>query len=206
MKPFLPLRLLIISIFICGAAGCASEPVLEVEQSYEPIIPIPEVGEWILISGVDEHGLIAEDELQLLVDPEPDAGVLANLPTGVPVLVEEKINTGPQNLRRFYRVLALNGMSGWISDYYVRRVVYIFDISRQTVRLYDAPDGEVAADITNIYPVAIVDASRPDWWEVQTADGQYRGWILAEQVKESPEPEFLFVQDLGLGGDGQHDH
>lgn len=200
----------LILIYLLTGCALAVEPVSEEtisgEQATAAVVPVPEDAEWIVLSGVDEHGWIAEGELQLLASPDPEAGIVASVPTGVPVVVEEKINTGPQNLRRFYRVLSLNGMSGWISDYYVRRTVYIFDVSRQTVRLYDDPGGEVAADITNIYPVIVIDAARPDWWRVETADGLYQGWIPAEQVKESSEPEFLFIQDPNHVHDGTHDH
>lgn len=154
---------------------------------------------WVMVSGVDEHGLIAEHELVLLSEPEAataEAAAVAEttIHTGTAVAVYEIRQTGPQNLRRFYRIEAPTGETGWISDYYVRRTVYLFNLEGTSVSLYADPSTDnVLATVTNITPVS-VKSPVADWWIVQTADGTLTGWVQARYVKESPEPEFLLNQ------------
>lgn len=172
-----------------------------------PIVPLPEAvhitndaGEtiatqpgllWVLVSGVDEHGLIAEHELNLMAAPILEADVERLVHTGTAVAVQEIRQTGPQNLRRFYRVMTIEGDSGWISDYYVRRVGYLFNENGTDVPIFAAPEGSEVSRLPNVSPVTIKDPTRPDWWIVQTMAGDLTGWVPVSFVKESPEPEFL---------------
>lgn len=148
---------------------------------------------WILISGVDEHGLVTEDELALLAAPDAAADATAYIHTGLPAAVYEIRQTGPQSLRHFYRVQTAAGDSGWVSDYYVRRLGYLFDGQKKTVSLYNGPRGELQAEVANVTPVELVNPTG-DWWQVRSPDGTVSGWLPASFVKESPEPEFLLNQ------------
>jgi hypothetical protein len=146
---------------------------------------------WVLLSGVDEHGLMAEAELTLLKEPDSAAEAEATVPTGVAAAVYEIRQTGPQQLRRFYRVQTTGGDSGWISDYYVRRVGYLYRAGTEGVSLYESPDGRQLQSVANVTPVVIKEPTRSDWWLVQVVDTEIVGWVPAGVVKESPEREFL---------------
>jgi hypothetical protein len=146
---------------------------------------------WVLLSGVDEHGLVAEAELALLREPDGSAGDGPMAPTGVAAAVHEIRQTGPQNLRRFYRVQTTGGQSGWISDYYVRRVAYLYQSGAEGVALYESPDGRQVHTVANVTPVVIKEPTRSDWWLVQVVDTEIVAWVPASVVKESPEREFL---------------
>ena len=154
--------------------------------------------QWVLVSGVDEHGLIAEHEVTLLSDAAVDAPITASIYTGAPATINEIRQGGPQNLRRFYHVTLVDGRQGWTSDYYIRRLAYLFDETRTAVALYAAPDGTKVGEVANVTPVVLRDATQPDWWLVQTVDNSQVGWVPASMVKESSEPEFLTKT--------QHDH
>ncbi len=153
---------------------------------------------WVLLSGVDEHGLIAEHELILLTSPDPTAAQAARVHTGVAAAVQEIRHTGPQNVRRFYHVQTVTGATGWISDYYVRRVAYLFDANGSTISLYSAPDGLEVEQLSNVSPVTIKVPTDDEWWLVQAVQTGTMGWVRVSFVKESPAWEFLLNQ--------QHDH
>ena len=152
-------------------------------------------GTWVLLSGVDEHGLVAEHEVALLLEPDPAADAGTYHHTGIAAAVQEIRHTGPQNLRRFYRVQLMTGEAGWISDYYVRHLAYLFDKNGQTVALYASPDGVAVGEVANVTPVVVRDPSDVDWWLVQTVESGLVGWVSVRMIKESPEPEFLLEQD-----------
>lgn len=154
--------------------------------------------EWVLLSGVDEHGLTAEHDLTLLADADPQAAALTQIHTGTPVIVLEIRQVGPQGLQRFYHVQTLDGATGWISDYYVRRQAYVFDIDGTKVSIFDKPRGAEIARLENITPVTLRQPQDAIWWQVSTLDGSVLGWVETKFVKESPEKEFL------LGGDHEH--
>lgn len=151
-------------------------------------------GLWIMLSGVDEHGLIVEHELTLFDEPNNEESSTSLIHTGTAVVVHEIRQTGPQGLRRYYRVQAINGQTGWISDYYVRRLVYLFNEEGTTVPLFAAPEGQEVAQLPNVTPVIIKEPTQEAWWIVQTVQGDLLGWVEASYVKESPEPEFLLNQ------------
>ena len=146
---------------------------------------------WVLLSGVDEHGLIAEHLLTLWSEPDAAADASYFVHSGVAAAVMEIRQSGPQNLQRFYRVETVAGESGWISDYYVRRVVYLYDETSDTVALYAAPNGSEITRLPNISPVAIQEPTGSDWWQVQPLESDTSGWVPANSVVESPLREFL---------------
>jgi hypothetical protein len=201
MKHFLFL-LLLLNIWLVGCATDAGPPTSVVPLP-ETVMITNEAGEtiatqtgplWVLLSGVDEHGLIAEHELTLLAEADALSDAKSTIHTGVAVAVQEIRHTGPQNLQRFYHIQTLDGHNGWISDYYVRRVGYLFNDSGTEVSLYAAPGENEVAQLPNITPIAIKDPTRTDWWIVQTVDSELTGWVEAGYVKESSEPEFLLNQ------------
>ena len=148
--------------------------------------------EWVLLSGVDEHGLTAEHSLTLLTDADPNAPEVSQIHTGHPVIVLEIRQVGPQGLQRFYYVQTLEGITGWISDYYVRRQAYLFNHEGTTVLIYDKPQGVQIAQLANVTPVTLRQPQELTWWQVSTLDGNVLGWVESRFVKESPEEEFLF--------------
>jgi len=147
--------------------------------------------QWVLLSGVDEHGLMAEPRVHLLDSPKPDAAQTVEFPTGVPAAIAEIRHTGPQNLQRFYHVELLDGQTGWISDYYVRRVSYLYTQDAQEIELFFSPGGIAVTRLPNVSPVTLVDPTRSDWWLVRASDNSVAGWVSAGEVKESSEPAFL---------------
>lgn len=153
---------------------------------------------WVLISGVDEHGLLIDHSLNLLAEPNPTAerGVL--LHSGIAAAVLEIHHTGPQNLQRFYKVQTITGQTGWISDYYVRRTAYLFDDDSDTISIYSSPNGIEIAELTNVSPVTVKNPLDPDWWLIQSVEHGTFGWVQFEFIRESPVWEFLLNQ--------QHDH
>ena len=163
-----------------------------------PIAEQPGFLEWVLLSGVDEHGLPAEHELTLLADADPRAAALTQIHTGSPVIVLEIRQEGPQGLQRFYHIQTLDGMTGWISDYYVRRQAYLFNSEGTTVPIFDKPRGAEIARLKNVTPVTLRQPQDSNWWQVSTLDGSVIGWVEYKFVKESPDKEFLSGAD--------HDH
>lgn len=146
---------------------------------------------WVLLSGVDEHGLLMEQEISLLSQPDPAAAPGPVVPTGTAAAVMEIQQGGPQNLQRFYHVQTITGFAGWVSDYYIRRVAYLYNAAADTVPLYDAPDGAQTALVPNVTPVTIQQPTDNQWWLVQLVGEARSGWVQIDVVKESPEWEFL---------------
>ena len=189
-----------ILLLLPGVAACSSgEP--EIPPLPSPIPISDEAGQiigeqppgplWVLVSGVDEHGLIAEHAVTLHDTAGLDATPLYEVHTGAPALVDEIQQGGPQNLRRFYRVTLPSGESGWLSDYYIRRRAYLYNDEGETVTLYASPEGVAVGQVGNVSPVILREATDPEWWLVQTADQNLVGWVHYSYVKESSQPEFL---------------
>jgi hypothetical protein len=201
---------LLFLLALWGGMGCQAEPTAVLIDPGPTAVPITNGREeivswqdgplWVLISGVDEHGLMAEPNIYLLSRGDVLAFTNEHVHTGIAAAVLEIRQDG---LRRFYHVLATDGQSGWVSDYNVRRVAYLYDGRRTEVTLYDAPKGNPVATLTNVYPVHLLNPTAAEWWEVTTLDGATRGWIQAEYVKESSEKEFLINGGV-LSAD--HDH
>ncbi|GAB4579490.1 MAG: hypothetical protein Fur0022_22280 [Anaerolineales bacterium] len=168
-------------------------PITNVEGT--PIAEQPGFVEWVLLSGVDEHGLTVEHLLTLLSDADPNALPLTQIHTGHPGVVLEIRHVGPQNLQRFYYVETLDHITGWISDYYVRRRAYLYNREAEQVAIYDAPQGAEIAQLVNVSPVTLLQPQDFDWWQVSSLDGSVVGWVEAKFVKESPEREFLLGTD-----------
>jgi hypothetical protein len=165
---------------------------------------------WVLISGVDEHGLLQERRVPLLSDADAAAESGQRVRTGSPAAVYEIRVSGPQNLRRFYRVRAVSGESGWVSDYYIRRRAFLYNDQGERVPVYGAPDGEVVAQAANVSQVTLIDPTQAEWWQVAGIDGSYTGWVPVSYIKESSEREFLLVQQYLLDDEEeptpQHSH
>ncbi|MFQ5435663.1 MAG: hypothetical protein ACE5FD_12370 [Anaerolineae bacterium] len=153
---------------------------------------------WILVSGVDEHGLIAEHEVTLLSAPDAAADPGPVVHTGVPAAVYEIRQAGPQSLQRFYRIKTTTGAAGWVSDYYVRRIAYLYNPDAATVPIYASPNGQEVGRLPNVSPVLIKEPSRSDWWLIQGVEDNILGWVEAGTVKESADRQFLTNE--------QHDH
>jgi hypothetical protein len=160
-----------------------------------PIAEQPGFLEWVLVSGVDEHGLTAEHFLALLAEPEAGAPVAAETHTGSPVSVLEIRHVGPQGLQRFYHVETLEGVRGWISDYYIRRQAYVFNFDGTSVPVFENPGGDQIAELANVTPVTLRGPQGFDWWLVGSLDGSVVGWVAARFVKESPEESCLLGED-----------
>jgi hypothetical protein len=147
----------------------------------------------VLLSGVDEHGLTAEHFLSLLEAPNPAAAVAAEIHTGSPVSVLEIRHVGPQGLQRFYHVETLEGIRGWISDYYVRRQAYLFNLDG--IPVLDEPGGLTVAELANVTPITLRAPQELIWWQIGSLDGSVVGWVETRYVKESPEEAFLLGED-----------
>ncbi|HKI54459.1 MAG TPA: SH3 domain-containing protein [Anaerolineales bacterium] len=207
------LSLLLLFFFLLAACGNTTPPPPTPTFTPPPTLPViaspitvsnaegtpiseqPGFLEWVLLSGVDEHGLKAEHDLTLLADADPQAAALTQIHTGSPVIVLEIRQVGPQGLQRFYRVKTLDGITGWISDYYVRRQAYVFNSEGKTVPIFDKPRGAEIAQLENITPVTLRQPQDSNWWQVSTLDGSVLGWVEYEFVKESPDKEFLLGED-----------
>lgn len=153
---------------------------------------------WVLISGVDDHGLIQERRVTLLSAADAFAEIDLRVRTGTPAAVYEVRVTGPQNLQRFYRVQTTGGEAGWVSDFYVRRRAFLYNDQGDNVPVYDAPDGSIIAQAENVSQVNLIDPTQEAWWQVQAVDESYVGWIPTSYIKESSASEFLLVQQYLL--------
>jgi len=160
-----------------------------------PIFEQPGFVEWVLLSGVDEHGLVLEHMLTLFTEADPNAPALTQIHTGHPVIVLEIRHVGPQGLQRFYHVQTLEGITGWISDFYVRRQAYVFNLEGTMVPIFDKPQGAEIAQLANVTPVTLRQPQDLTWWQVSTLDGSMLGWVESRFVKESSEEEFLLGED-----------
>ncbi len=172
-----------------------ASPIIVSNAEGTPLSQQPGFVEWVLLSGVDEHGLTAEHSLTLLADADANAPEVSKIHTGHPVIILEIRQVGPQGLQRFYHVQTLEGITGWISDYYVRRQAYLFNHEGTTVSIYDKPQGAPIAQLANVTPITLRQPQELTWWQVSTLDGNVLGWVESRFVKESPEEEFLFGED-----------
>lgn len=162
------------------------------------VVKLQEGEMWVLVSGVDEHGLIIEHDLLLLLEPRQNSLWSEwMVHSGTPAAVLEIHYSGPQNLRRFYHIETPSGAIGWISDYYVRPLAYLYEPAAETVPLYAEPEGEMTAELANVSPVKLLDPTDELWWEVEALSGE-RGWVPVELIKESAARQFLT--------DTQHEH
>lgn len=193
--------------FITGAVGCGVSPAASVIAPPTAVPLQTDAGQtlstqpgplWVLVSGVDEHGLVATPRLTLLAAPDPAAAGQGQVATGQPAWVDAIRQNGPQGLRRFYHVQLVSGESGWLPDFYIRRTAYLYLPDVTLLPLFDQPEGVVVAWMPNISPVILLNPAAPDWWLVQDPNTEISGWVPAVQVKESSEREFL--QNAG------HDH
>lgn len=171
----------------------SSIPVLNEQGT--PIASQPGFVEWVLLSGVDEHGLTLEHMLTLITEADPNAPALTQIHTGHPVIVLEISHVGPQALQRFYHIQTRDGLTGWISDFYVRRTAYLFNHEGTTVPIFDKPQGAEITQLANVTPITLRKPQDLTWWQVSTLDGSVLGWVESRFVKESPEAEFLLGED-----------
>jgi hypothetical protein len=153
-----------------------------------------------MLSGVDEHGLIAEHFLTLLADADAGAASIAEVHTGIPADVLEIRHVGPGGLQRFYRVETVTGEVGWISDFYIRRQAYLFNISGTTVPIHDTPNGPPVSEAPNVSPIVLLDPTAEGWWQIGSVEGELLGWVFVGFIQESPEEEFLFNTHAHPGG------
>jgi hypothetical protein len=206
MKLFSPFLFFVLLLTACSVTNAPTltplpthpiiaSPITVSNAEGTPISQQPGFVEWVLLSGVDEHGLTAEHSLTLLADADPNAPEVSQIHTGHPVIVLEIHQVGPQGLQRFYHVQTLEGITGWISDYYVRRQAYLFNHKGTTVSIYDMPQGAQIAQLVNVTPITLRQPQELTWWQVSTLDGNVLGWVESRFVKESPEEEFLFGED-----------
>ncbi|MCA9983427.1 MAG: hypothetical protein KDE59_04000 [Anaerolineales bacterium] len=196
--------LLLILLAGCASPSPANPPIatpagaVPITDADGSVISSQPGSGWVMVSGVDDHGLIVEHELNVTAAAGVDGSIIAQIHTGSAVVVQEIRQIGPQALRRYYHIEALDGTTGWISDYYIRRVVYLFNENGTSVILTTAPGNGAATSLPNVSPVTILDPTDENWWQVQAVEQDLTGWVASEFVKESPEPEFLLNQ--------QHDH
>ncbi len=156
---------------------------------------------WVLLSSVNQYGLIVEPELILMATPDPSSEAVerGKVTTGMAAAVLEIRQGGPQNLQRFYYVQIVGGQTGWVSDHYIRRLAYLYNDQAETVPLYAEPDPNTeASQIPNVSPIKLIDPTNPDWWQVETGDGNLQGWVEVKYVKESPNEEFLLYEQYSL--------
>ena len=202
--PMLKKLVWFVTLFLVGCNSFVSTTPTPVFSPPADSIPITDdsgatiatqpTGLWVMLSGVDEHGLIVEHDLTLFDEPDNPEATTSLIHTGTAVAVHEIRQTGPQGLRRFYRIQATDGQTGWISDFYVRRVVYLFNDEGTTVPLFASPGEREMAQLPNVTPVILKEPTQDEWWIVQTVEGDMLGWVAANFVKESPEPEYLLNQ------------
>jgi len=146
---------------------------------------------WVLVSGVDDHGLVIDAHVNLYAAADLNSQTVAQVETGTPVTVLEIRHLGPQQLVRFYRVQTTSGISGWVSDYFIRRHAYLFNIDGTFVPIYESRGGAKLAEAPNVSPVFLVDPRNDGWWQIVYLDGSVTGWVPASHVKESSEEAFL---------------
>jgi hypothetical protein len=189
--------------------GACSSPVALTPDNSTPIPVSNQAGEviasqpgplWVMLSGVDEHGLIAEHFLELLAEADANAAPIAEVHTGIPADVLEIRHVGPGGLQRFYHVETVTGEIGWISDFYIRRQAYLFNIAGTTVSIHETPGGPPASEVANVSPVVLLDPTAEGWWQVGSVEGELLGWVFVGFIQESPEEEFLFNTHAHPGG------
>lgn len=157
---------------------------------------------WVLLSGVNDHGYLEEPQLSLYSEPSYTSDIATEVTSGLPALVLEIRHLGEGGLQRFYRVQSQHSASGWISDYYVNRSGYLFNVEDDRLPVYDAPNGAIVEQVENVTEVMIVDPlSDADWWQVRLLDKDSLVWVQKEYVRESSKAEFL----LNLTGESSYD-
>lgn len=192
---------MVLLAILWGGAALASEKI-PVTDSTGKITTYQPGPVWILLSGVDEHGLMGDEPLRLLDQPNPmlEDGVV--IPTGMAAKVEEIRADGP---RRFYKVTTVTDQTGWVSDFFVLRWGYLYEEFADTAPMYEKISGQIVAQIDNVSPVRLIDPRDPDWWQVESIVDQTTGWVPVRLVKESPAVGHL-AGHQHVGHNNKHTH
>jgi hypothetical protein len=199
MKRFISITFLFLSGLLVACGSQSSERWLP--EKPPAAIPITD-GEgyflrqeegplWTIVSGVDEDGTIESPFIGLLDAPDPAAETVHWVATGAPVAIHEIRQTGPQNLWRFYLARTVDGRSGWIPDYFIRRQVYLYNHNQATIPLYATPGEGVIFETGQVTPVRLLSPTEDGWWQVQLINSDVSGWAATDHIKESPIWDYL---------------
>lgn len=140
----------------------------------------------VLVSGRDDHGLVAEQTVDLR--DGPDGAVVGSVPDGtlVEVLAEEST---------WLRVRTLPGapaLDGWVDDYYLRGTVHVVgDPPACPVAAYDDSGSRVVGALepsvqVSIHDHHVIDGRR--WVAVSPGGGGELVLVPEGQVQELPGP------------------
>ncbi len=133
------------------------------------------------MSGKDDHGLVAQEVVEILDRPEGRA--VGNVPDGTLVYV-----VGED--REWLEVETLEGrrVVGWINDFYLRGQVHLVgDPPACPVPLRGEPDGAPFAELAASQQVVLVD-HHGDWVGVQPVGDDRLGVVPRGFVSELPGP------------------
>ncbi len=135
----------------------------------------------LLVSGRDDHGLVAQDEVEVL--DRPDGRPVAKVTDGtlVSVLGED---------HEWLEVETLEGrrIAGWVNDFYLRGQVHVVgDPPACPVPLRGAPGGPPFAELAASAQVVLVD-HHGDWVGVQPLGDDRLGVVPRAFISELPGP------------------
>lgn len=138
----------------------------------------------LLVSGRDEHGLLAQRTVGLL--GEPDGARVASVQDGTLVHVVEVRG-------EWLRVRALEGASveGWVNDYYLRGTVHVATPRGCAARAARAPGGTPDRSLTpNVQAELLAVATREGraWVQVRTLVEPDVAWVERRAVHELSSP------------------
>ncbi len=156
-----------------------------------PVTAEPDVGRPIvLVSGRDDHGLVASDEVALLAEPalEGDEVVVTTLADGT--LVRVLGDDGGSWLN----VVPLDGgPGGWIDDFHLRGTAHVVGEEQACpTALHASVDGPVLRELRASEQVELLDDHTTEdgrrWVGVRSVQGGVVGLVPAATLSQQPGP------------------
>jgi hypothetical protein len=153
---------------------------------------------YVIVSTTDEHGLKGQALLELFSQPDPndETAIVTTVRSGTIAEVLEIRRMPPDYLRGFYLV-SVNGETGWVGDYYARRIVYVVEFDEQGCACAmpipfwsDAALTQPNGTIDNRSPIKLLSGEGSSV-QVQILSNGAIGWLSRDSVFESQENEFL---------------
>lgn len=178
---------LALAVFPLVSAGCGTDVGGLPRAASGPAVAAPSFPRPVLIvSGKDDHGLLAEAHVALLDAPRFDAATAGEVDDGTLVRVLEARGEWHR-----VRSLAAAPASGWIHDHSLRGTAHLRALTGCAVGLQERPGGPPAGRLAANAQVEMLAAvrARGVLWVRVRALGSRRtgGWVRRDALDELPD-------------------
>lgn len=178
---------LALAVFAVVNAGCGTDAGRHPRAASDPAVAAPSVPRPVLIvSGKDDHGLLAEARVALLQAPRFGAAAAGEVDDGTLVRVL-------QARGEWHRVrsLAAAPTSGWIHDHSLRGTAHLRAPTGCAIGLQQRPGGPPAGRLAANAQVEMLAAIRAGgvlWVRVRAlASRRADGWVRRDALDELPD-------------------